>query len=67
MVRSVGDALVDALVGPGHVVMLCVPETYATWADVLRLAVGSGSHLVPGRRASGADPAEDATILGLWA
>jgi dihydropteroate synthase len=45
---------------------LCVPKTYATWADVLHLAVGSVPRLVPGQ-VGGADLAEGATILGLWA
>ena len=45
---------------------LRVPETYATWADVLHVAVGSVPRLVPGQVGS-ADLAEGATILGLWA
>ena len=45
---------------------LCVPKTYATWADVLHLAVGSVPRLVPGQ-AGGANLAEGAMILGLWA
>jgi hypothetical protein len=50
------------------VVCLCVPKTYATWADVLYLAVGSGA--ASGTWAAGRaapTPVEDATILGLWA
>jgi hypothetical protein len=45
---------------------LCVPKTYATWADVLHLAVGSCRVLVLGQ-VGGAELAEGATILGLWA
>jgi len=45
---------------------LCVPKTYATWRDVLHVAVGSVPRLVPGQVGS-ADLAEGATILGLWA
>ena len=48
---------------PDH---LCVPKTYATWADVLRLAVGSCRVLVLGQ-VGAAELAEGATILGLWA
>jgi hypothetical protein len=45
---------------------LCVPETYATCADVLHLVVGSVSRLAPGQ-VGGAGLAEGAMILGLWA
>ena len=45
---------------------MCVPKTYATWADVLHLAVGSCRVLVLGQ-VGGAELAEGATILGLWA
>ena len=45
---------------------LCVPKTYATWADVLHLAVGSVPRLVRGQ-VGGAELAEGATILGSWA
>jgi hypothetical protein len=45
---------------------LRVPKTYATWADVLHLAAGSVPRLVSGQ-VGGADLAEGAMILGLWA
>ncbi len=45
---------------------VCVPKTYATWADVLYVAVGLVPRLVPGQ-IGGANLAKGATILGLWA
>jgi hypothetical protein len=45
---------------------LRVPKTYATWADVLHLAAGSVPRLVSGQ-VGGADLAEGAMILDLWA
>jgi hypothetical protein len=45
---------------------LRVPKTYATWAHVLHLAAGSVPRLVSGQ-VGGADLAEGAMILGLWA
>jgi hypothetical protein len=50
----------------GQRLYLCVPKTHATWADVLHLAAGSVPRLVPGQ-VRGADLAEGAMILGLWA
>ena len=68
-VRFGADGLTAAL---GYYMMtsaqleLWVPKTYATWADVLHLAAGSVPRLVSGQ-VGGADLAEGAMILGLWA
>jgi hypothetical protein len=64
LVDVLSSALVPVLVF--LLAVVCVPKTCATWADVLHLAVGSVPRLVPGQ-AGGADLAEGAMILGLWA
>jgi aryl-alcohol dehydrogenase-like predicted oxidoreductase len=56
----------DSPNGAGLSARLRVPKTYATWADVLHLAAGSVPRLVSGQ-VGGADLAEGAMILDLWA
>ncbi len=62
----IADAITAAMRDTGKLPDLCVPKTHATWADVLHLAVGSVPRLVSGQ-VGGADLAEGAMILGLWA
>ena len=52
MVRSVGDALVDALVGPGHVVMRLV-----VGQDGTQVCLAEDQHAVQELAAQGADEA----------